>query len=525
MLQAENRIRSTRIEHSMKNALGLEQLEDRTLLAAQVLSSLFDFAELSVDPSSYDSTSILVRLHPDANCHASGCLGIAGGAAITGAEIGGAPLSFLQDLRKVDLSPAFDVESALAAFRADPNVLYAEPNYRLYMTADPDDARFGEMWGLNNVGQTGGRIDADIDAPAAWDVTTGSGSTVVAVIDTGVDYNHPDLAPNMWVNPGEIPGDNLDNDGNGFVDDVHGYDFFNGDGQPLDDQGHGTHVAGTIGAAGNNGIGVTGINWDIQIMALKFLGADGSGTTSDAIDAINYAVANGATISNNSWGGDPYSQAMFDAISAARDAGHIFVAASGNGDALGNGLNNDADLFYPASYDLDNIIATGAVDHNDNLASFSNYGATTVDLAAPGVNILSTTPGGSYGLSTGTSMAAPHVAGVTALVRDLHPTWSYDEVIAQILASVDPLPTLLGITVTGGRLNAAAAVGNPEPPPPPPPPGTLPILDDFSDGMAEFFDAEAGIWNPQLSDCCDESKRAYTPNDVTNGKTEAYTPP
>jgi hypothetical protein len=355
--------------------------------------------------------------------------------------------------------------------------------------------RFGELWGLENFAQTGGTNDADIDAAGAWDVNTGSGSLIVAVIDTGVDYTHPDLAANIWTNAGEIPGDGIDNDGNGYIDDVHGYDFFNRDGDPRDDHGHGTHVAGTIGAVGNNGIGVTGVNWNVQIMPLKFLGAGGSGTTADAIEALAYAVANGAAISNNSWGGDPYSQAMFDAIAAARDAGHLFVAAAGNGNIFGIGQDNDAAPFYPAGYDLDNVIAVAAVDHHDNLATFSNYGATTVDLAAPGVNILSTTPGGGYGQSSGTSMAAPHVAGVAALTWDAHPDWSYDQVVAQVLGSVDPLPQLQGLTVTGGRLNAAAALGNPQPPPPPPPPASLPLLEDFEDGVANHFDPQSGAWS------------------------------
>ena len=265
MWQANNRARTSR---RMKNILGFEQLEDRTLLASQGLNSLLDFQGLSINPNTYDSTSILVRMHPNADCYVGACPKITEGTIIAGAEIGRAPLSFLPDLRKVNLSPTLDVESALTAYRASPHVLYAEPNYRLHMTALPDDTRFGEMWDLNNVGQTGGIIDADIDAPAAWDITTGSASTIVAVIDTGVDYNHPDLASNIWVNLGEIPGDNLDNDGNGYVDDVHGYDFSNGDQDPLDDQGHGTLVAGTLGAVGNNGIGVTGINWDTNIQQI-----------------------------------------------------------------------------------------------------------------------------------------------------------------------------------------------------------------------------------------------------------------
>ena len=254
------------------------------------------------------------------------------------------------------------------------------------------------------------------------------------------------------------PGDGIDNDNNGYVDDIHGYDFFNDDGDPLDDHNHGTHVAGTIGAEGNDGIGVAGINWDVQIMAVKFLGADGSGTTSDAIAALRYAVDNGAHISNNSWGGDPYSQALYDAIRDARDEGHIFVAAAGNGNFIGIGQDNDAAPFYPASYDLDNIVAVAATDRNDQTAIFSNFGATSVDLGAPGVDILSTTINGGYGNSSGTSMAAPHVAGALSLVRDFHPTLSYQQIIDQVLLSADPIASLQGITVTGGRLNLFSAL-------------------------------------------------------------------
>ena len=329
------------------------------------------------------------------------------------------------DLRRVDLAPGVSLGSIVDLYQKDPQVLYAEPDYEVRLALTPSDARFDEQWALHNEAQTGGIVDADIDAPEAWDVITGTGATIVAVIDTGVDYRHPDLAANIWVNVDEIPGDGIDNDNNGYVDDVHGYDFFNEDGDPLDDHNHGTHVAGTIGAVGNDGIGIAGVNWNTQIMALKFLGADGSGTTSDAIEALRYAVDNGAHISNNSWGGDPYSQALYDAIRDARDANHIFVAASGNGDWIGFGIDNDAQPFYPASFDLDNVVAVAATDDRDAKAIFANYGLTSVDIAAPGVDILSTTINGTYGLSSGTSMATPHVAGALSLVRDLDPTQSY----------------------------------------------------------------------------------------------------
>ncbi len=396
---------------------------------------------------------------------------------------------------EIKLRSDLDLEEALTLYRNHPSVLYAEPNYRLHATQLPNDPRLSELWGLDNLGQTGGLIDADIDAPEAWDVTLG-GSTLVAVIDTGVDYNHEDLAANMWVNEGEVPGDGVDNDHNGFIDDVHGYDFVNDDGDPMDDQGHGTHVAGTIGAVGDNGIGVVGVNWNANIMAVKFLDASGSGTNADAVRAINYATQMGARVSNSSWGGnEPFSQALYDAIDNARQAGQVFVAGAGNGNFIGWGQNNDQNPFYPASYDLDNIISVAATDHQEEKAIFSNYGASTVDLAAPGVDILSTRPNNTYERLSGTSMATPHVAGVAALILDQHPDWTYSQVITQIFGTVDPVAAMNGISVTGGRLNAASALGNPVPPPPPPPSGNLPILEDFEDDEAEYFQVRIGGWS------------------------------
>ena len=425
--------------------LTLEMLERRHLLAVA-----FDLPELALNPDLYDSSRILVRFKPEAP-------ELAGSAILPGTEFV-ATIDLVPGLRSVQLAPEVSVEAALAAYKSNPYVLYAEPDFRIQLEATPNDPRFSSLWALNNTGQTGGTFDADIDAVEAWNTTTGGGTTIVAVIDTGVDYTHPDLAANIWTNPGEIPGNGQDDDGNGYVDDVHGYDFVNLDGDPMDDHSHGTHVAGTIGAVGNNGVGVAGINWNIQIMALKFLDAFGGGFTEDAIAALNYAVAKGAKISNNSWGGGGFSQALFDAIRNAQSAGHIFVAAAGN-----ESNNNDSFPFFPASYNLDNIISVAATDHNDNLASFSNFGATSVDLGAPGVSILSTTPANTYDTFSGTSMATPHVAGVVALVRELHPEWTYSQVVTQILSTVDPVSALAGTTVSGGRLNAAAAVGAPVP--------------------------------------------------------------
>lgn len=425
-----------------RHQLLVEQLEDR------LAPSVADFRALAADPAAYDPMHVLVRLRPEV-FDPAGLLSFAGVQFAS-------PLPLVPGLWEVRLADGVSVPQALAAFRSSPFVDYASPNYTLHLTRTPNDPRFGEQWGWHNTGQSTGTPDADVDAPEAWDVATGSSNTVVAVIDTGVDYNHPDLVGNIWTNPGEVSGDGIDNDGNGFVDDIHGYDFANNDGNPLDDHSHGTHVAGTIGAVGNNGLGVTGAAWNVRIMAVKFLNASGSGTTANAIRALNYAVLMGAHVSNNSYGGSSASDAdplFLQAIRNAAAFGHIFVAGAGN-----SGLDNDATAFYPASFDADNIISVAATDRNDQLAGFSNFGAASVDIAAPGVDILSTLPNGAYGLNSGTSMASPHVAGVVALVRSLHPDWTYRQVIDQVLGAVDFLPWLDGRVASGGRLNAARAL-------------------------------------------------------------------
>ncbi|TDB39654.1 MAG: hypothetical protein D9V44_01435 [Actinobacteria bacterium] len=288
-------------------------------------------------------------------------------------------------LQKARVPKGLSADAAARRYREMPGVAYAQPNYLHSITAMPDDPRLPELWGMNNEGQTGGLEDADIDAPAAWDTQTGSSDVVVAVIDTGVDYRHPDLADNMWVNAGEIAGNGIDDDENGYVDDVYGYDFYNYDGDPLDDHSHGTHCSGTIGGVGDNGIGVAGVAWDVRIMALKFLSADGFGDTWAAVEAINYADMMGADIMSNSWGGGPWEQVLYDAI-ANTDV--LFVAAAGN-----DSMDADSFGFYPSGYDLPNIVSVGATDHNDELAWFSNWGQTTVDVFAPGDEVLSTVAG------------------------------------------------------------------------------------------------------------------------------------
>lgn len=363
----------------------------------------------------------------------------------------------------VDLPADLPVQAAVRRYESSQDVQYAEPNFLLYPEAEPNDPAYDKLYGLNNTGQTGGTRDADIDAPEAWNTITGSEATVVAVIDTGVQTGHPDLQSNLWTNPGEIPGNGKDEGNeNNLADDVHGWDFCHGDKSVYDsatDDSHGTHVAGTIAAQEDNAAGITGVSWDAQIMSVKFLDESVPDTTksdcnktSGAVKAIDYAIDNGAKISNNSWGGG-HTETLADAIQKADDAGQLFVASAGN-----DGENNDVTDNYPADYPNDNIISVAATNDQDALAGFSNFGAQSVDLGAPGVGIYSTVPVGRYASYSGTSMAAPHVAGVAALLKSQNPSYSDEEIRDRILRYAEPKNSLRGKTVTGGRLNADAAL-------------------------------------------------------------------
>jgi len=294
-------------------------------------------------------------------------------------------------VQHINLKPGETVTGAIKKYNNDPNVEYAEPNYIVHALATPNDPFFGQLWGLHNTGQTvngtAGTSDADIDAPEAWDITTGDSNVVIAVIDSGVAWDHPELVGNIWTNTDEIPGNGIDDDGNGYQDDIRGWDFLDNDNDPMDYHGHGTHVAGTIAGVGDNNEGITGVMWTARIMPLRFLDAAGLGYTADAIAAINYAIENGARVMNNSWGGYGYSQSLRDAIERSNSENTVFVAAAGN-----DGLNNDSTPTYPASFPLANIISVAATDQDDNLASFSNYGPASVDVGAPGVNTFSTVP-------------------------------------------------------------------------------------------------------------------------------------
>lgn len=356
-----------------------------------------------------------------------------------------------------------DVVAGLERYQKVPGVTEVQPNFIYHADATPNDPRFGELYGPQK-----------IKAPQVWDVTTGSASVVVAVIDLGVDYNHEDLAANMWRNPGEqgVDGNGnnkatnlVDDDGNGYVDDVFGVDTINHDSDPMDDGGHGTHVAGIIGAVGNNGTGVVGVNWAVRIMAIKSHDDAGNGTSASVVEAFGYAkkMRNkgiNVRVTNSSWGGAPeapsYDQALKDAIDGAGGAGILNVCAAGNANN-----NNDANPFYPATYDSSSIISVAASDSNDNRAGFSSYGATTVDIAAPGVGVLSTYRG-SYAALSGTSMASPFVSGAIALLVSHNPYLTAPQLKSLLMNNVDPLPASWASTpvLSGGRLNVLKALQN-----------------------------------------------------------------
>ncbi len=453
----------------------------------------------------YDEGSILVRFKASAS---------SSDRASARAEINGSLLReyrLVSGLEHVALHGRLDVEQSIAILRRLPFVAYAEPNYTIHLNQQlPNDEYFAEQWPLHNTGQDsmfgvwlGGTPDADVDWPEAWAAAAGNGS-VVAVMDTGIDYRHTDLAANVWENTAEANGlAGVDDDGNGYVDDIRGWDFADDDNNPLDGHGHGSHVAGTIAAIGHNNKGVAGVMWGGQVMALKIISDTGFGTLADAIEGLQYAVAMGVRVSNNSWG---YSeilpeeladhQALYDAIAASAADGHLYVAAAGN-----DSVNTDTTPHYPSSFDLDNVVAVAATDNNDQLAWFSSYGPNSVDLAAPGDTVISTYKlfAGSiddYGWLSGTSMATPHVAATAGLLLGLQPTWTYQQIKDQILNHVRTLGALSGTSVTGGMLNVHDALagvpddsgsggggGGPGPGTPPETPAGL-AVEDKADGTA-----------------------------------------
>ena len=368
-----------------------------------------------------------------------------------------------------------DADEVAAQYSAMSDLVeYAQPNYEIRLdppgseasrrdlvfrqsAGKPNDPQFDQQWALNNVGQDGGTDRADIDALEAWLKTHGSEKVVVAVLDSGVDYTHKDLVSNIWMRPDNLP--QYADDELGTFDDTHGFDADANAPDPMDDNGHGTHCAGIIGAEGDNNEGIAGVNWNVTIMPLKFLGRGGFGTTKNAIEAINYAIDRkqkgvNVRVINASWGSTQYSRALEDAIRAAGEQGILFVAAAGN-----SATDNDKRAHYPSNYDLPNVISVAAVDRKDTLTSFSNYGIKTVHIAAPGRDILSTWLNDSYREASGTSMAAPQVSGVAALILASEPNLSVEKLKERILSTADKMSALDGKVATGGRLCATGALG------------------------------------------------------------------
>ncbi len=388
------------------------------------------------------------------------------------------------------------MKSLVFSLSADPNVEYAEPNFiystvrpqeklaieELLSTVDdgkvkssheePTDPRFDELWGLRNTGSNApggsrGRAGADVNALKAWEITKGSKAIKIAVIDTGIDYNHPDLRENMWVNEAEANGqEGVDDDGNGFVDDVHGYDFANDDGDPMDGHNHGTHCAGVIGAIHSNGVGIAGMMADVTLVAVKFLTDTGSGTLENAVKAIDYSTQAGVDIMSNSWGGGGFSASLKEAIERARDAGVIFTAAAGNSRS-----DNDQRPHYPSNYEVENVISVAAHTAQDKLASFSCYGKRTVHIAAPGHKILSTVKNDGYQSYSGTSMATPFVSGALGLLLAQEGRMGHTEVRERLMETSIPVSAYRGKTIRSGRLSAYNLLTDTRPPRREPKPG------------------------------------------------------
>ncbi|PKL60553.1 MAG: peptidase S8/S53 subtilisin kexin sedolisin, partial [Methanomicrobiales archaeon HGW-Methanomicrobiales-4] len=386
---------------------------------------------------SYVPGEVIIRYNLNGSMQAQTTAGISGmvSAAVGASVVADLSSPTLPGVQLMKLPGNMSVEEGVSKLEANPLVAYAEPNYIISLNDPPvageisaqtvtpkipNDPSYSVLWGMSN------GADHDIDAPEAWNLSTGSQTVIVAVVDTGVAYNHEDLAANMWTNSDEIPGNGIDDDGNNYIDDIRGWNFVSNTNDPNDDKGHGTHCAGTIGAIGNNSIGVVGVNWNVRIMPVKFLNSLGSGTTDGAIQAINYANRNGASVISNSWGGGGYSQALKDAIDASSA---VVVCAAGNDYA------NTA--IYPAAFDSANIISVAASDSSDNRPAFSNYHVSLVDVAAPGVYIYSTYLNNQYAYMDGTSMATPHVAGLAALIKARSPSLTNLQIRQIILDSVD----------------------------------------------------------------------------------------
>jgi subtilisin family serine protease len=414
---------------------------------------------------------VLIQYRPDADAGAiAAARRLAGGRAIETLAAGGRGAGRLE---LVALPAGVGVEAAIQALASSPAVLFAEPNQVYTTQAVSNDPLYtnGSLWGMYGDATSPANAFGS-QAGEAWAAgQTGSASVYVGIIDEGFMFGHADLAGNAWLNPFD-PVNGRDDDGNGYVDDVRGWDFANNDASVFDgtSDDHGTHVAGTIGAVGGNGAGVAGVAWDVTLISGKFLGRNG-GTTANAVRAVDYftdlKTRHGLNIvaTNNSWGGGGYSQALFDAIARANSAGILFVAAAGNGGIDGVGDDNDRTPSYPASYTNANVIAVASITSTGARSSFSNFGATSVDIGAPGSNIQSTLPGrngsSTYGAYSGTSMATPHVTGAAALYAAARPGATAAQIKDAILTSATPTASLAGRVATGGRLNVAAMLAVP----------------------------------------------------------------
>ena len=451
------------------------------LVVGMLVLALLASVAVAREAQAAPAARVIVRFAPDADRSDRADAREAAGADF-GARL---PLPGLQ---VVEPEPGRSAAAVADRLERSEDVVYAEPDVSRRAFVVPNDAFTNLLWGLDNTGQTidnvEGTVDADIDAAEAWDVTTGDPSVTVGILDTGVDNSHSDLAPNIWANPGETGAgretNGIDDDANGYVDDYRGWDWVADDNNPDDEHWHGTHVAGTVGARGNDGVGVAGVAWHVGLVPLRVLSATGSGQVSDLISAYAYADQQGLKIVNASLGGSQGSQAEYDALQAASDT--LFVVAAGNGGGDGVGDDNDVTETFPCAYDLPNVICVAATNNRDELAGFSNFGSTSVDLAAPGVKIASTmtssSPGDHWAYADGTSMATPHVSGAAALEWARFPTATVTAIRSLLLSSVDPVPSLAGKTVTGGRLNVFRALGGD----PPGPPGTSTIVPPLPGG-------------------------------------------
>lgn len=436
-------------------------MSKQKILVLAVAAALSSGSALAANKAAQADDSILVMFKPGVSKEERLSIVKRSGASLRQLDTQGRDLKMrhIADGRiaKIMVPKGLNHDFLIKQLATNPAVEVAEPNYLVKALAIPGDPRFGEMWALNNTGQNGGTAGADISAVAAWDITTGSHDVVIGVIDSGMDYNHPDLIPNRWENDGSYPGH------------PYGYSTLNENNDPMDSGSHGTHVAGTIGASGDNGVGITGVSWNVTLLPCQFLGSTG-GSTAGAIECIdyytdlktNYGVNIKAT--NNSWGGGGFSETLRAAIQSGGDAGILFIAASGN-----DGADADVSPMYPAAYDLDVIVSVASTDRNDDLSVFavgaSNYGATTVDLGAPGSAILSTIPGNAYAAYSGTSMASPHVAGAAALLWSINPEITPLEMKTILMDSGDELTALDGKTVSGKRLNLVNALADADPTP------------------------------------------------------------